>query len=73
MVFMKQVLPTIILQACRAYEQFMFDLAKLIRSDRGLEINETHIREEVTRVVDLERDIANVSIHLFFQFTQVEM
>uniref|UniRef100_A0A3B5M6J5 Neprilysin n=1 Tax=Xiphophorus couchianus TaxID=32473 RepID=A0A3B5M6J5_9TELE len=48
-------------EACRAYEQFMFDLAKLIRSDRGLEINETHIREEVTRVVDLERDIANAT------------
>uniref|UniRef100_A0A3B3U5A3 Neprilysin n=1 Tax=Poecilia latipinna TaxID=48699 RepID=A0A3B3U5A3_9TELE len=48
-------------EACRAYEQFMFDLAKLIRSDRGLDINETHIREEVTRVVDLERDIANAT------------
>ncbi|XP_038149405.1 neprilysin-like isoform X1 [Cyprinodon tularosa] len=48
-------------EACRAYEQFMIDLAKLIRSDRGLTINETRIREEVTRVVDLERDIANAT------------
>uniref|UniRef100_A0A3P9N4F1 Neprilysin n=1 Tax=Poecilia reticulata TaxID=8081 RepID=A0A3P9N4F1_POERE len=48
-------------EACRAYEQFMFDLAKLIRSDRRLDINETHMREEVTRVVDLERDIANAT------------
>lgn len=42
----------------------MIDLAKLIRTDRGLAINETRIREEVTRVIDLERDIANVSVTL---------
>uniref|UniRef100_A0A3Q4G2X7 Neprilysin n=1 Tax=Neolamprologus brichardi TaxID=32507 RepID=A0A3Q4G2X7_NEOBR len=48
-------------EACRAYEQFMIDLAKLMRKDRGLAINETHIREEVTRVIDLERDIANAT------------
>uniref|UniRef100_A0A669E4Z5 Neprilysin n=1 Tax=Oreochromis niloticus TaxID=8128 RepID=A0A669E4Z5_ORENI len=48
-------------EACRAYEQFMIDLAKLIRKDRGLAINETRIREEVTRVIDLERDIANAT------------
>lgn len=40
----------------------MIDLAKLIRKDRELPINETHIREEVTRVMDLEKDIANVSM-----------
>lgn len=39
----------------------MIDLTKLIRTDRGLAINETSIREEVTRIIDLERDIANVS------------
>uniref|UniRef100_A0A4W6BZ76 Neprilysin n=1 Tax=Lates calcarifer TaxID=8187 RepID=A0A4W6BZ76_LATCA len=48
-------------EACRAYEQFMIDLAKLIRADRGLAINETRIREEVTRVMDLERNIANAT------------
>uniref|UniRef100_A0A8P4K8T2 Neprilysin n=1 Tax=Dicentrarchus labrax TaxID=13489 RepID=A0A8P4K8T2_DICLA len=48
-------------EACRAYEQFMIDLAKLIRTDRKLTINETRIREEVTRVMDLERDIANAT------------
>lgn len=42
----------------------MIDLAKLIRTDRGLAINETNIREEVIRVIDLERDIANVSVTL---------
>ncbi|KAM8903264.1 neprilysin-like isoform 1-T1 [Spinachia spinachia] len=48
-------------EACRAYKQFMIDLAKLIRSDRGLAINQTRISEEVTRVMDLERDIANAT------------
>ena len=48
----------------------MIDLAKLIRSDRGLDINETSIREEVARVMDLERDIANVSI--FIEKTNVD-
>uniref|UniRef100_A0A3B5BLQ8 Neprilysin n=1 Tax=Stegastes partitus TaxID=144197 RepID=A0A3B5BLQ8_9TELE len=47
--------------ACRAYEQFMIDLAKLIRADRGLALNETRLREEVTRIMDLERDIANAT------------
>uniref|UniRef100_A0AAQ4PQ31 Neprilysin n=1 Tax=Gasterosteus aculeatus aculeatus TaxID=481459 RepID=A0AAQ4PQ31_GASAC len=48
-------------EACRAYEQFMIDLAKLIRSDRGLAINETRIKDEVRRVMDLETDIANAT------------
>lgn len=47
----------------------MIDLAKLIRTDRSLTINETRIREEVTRVMDLERDIANVSAHSHFAFS----
>uniref|UniRef100_A0A671UVI0 Neprilysin n=1 Tax=Sparus aurata TaxID=8175 RepID=A0A671UVI0_SPAAU len=48
-------------EACRAYEKFMIDLAKLIRTDRGLAVNETSIRQEVTRIMDLERDIANAT------------
>lgn len=48
-------------EACQAYEQFMIDLAKLIRTDRGLVVNETGIREEVARVMDLEKDIANAT------------
>ena len=50
-------------QACRAYEQFMVDVVKLIRRDRGLQINQTLIQEDVTRVMNLEKDIANVSSH----------
>lgn len=47
----------------------MIDLAKLVRTDRGLAIDETRIREEVTRVMELERDIANVSMHSHFTFS----
>lgn len=46
----------------------MIDLAKLIRTERGLSINETSIREEVTRVMDFERDIANVSFNFSKDF-----
>lgn len=40
----------------------MIDLVKLIRTDRGLSIDETLIREEVKRIIELEAEIANVSI-----------
>lgn len=40
----------------------MIDLVKLIRTDRGLSIDETLIREEVKRIIELEAEIANVSV-----------
>uniref|UniRef100_A0A6Q2YAU3 Neprilysin n=1 Tax=Esox lucius TaxID=8010 RepID=A0A6Q2YAU3_ESOLU len=49
-------------EPCRAYEQFMIDVAKLIRTDRNLVVNETHIREDVARVLGLEKEIANVTV-----------
>ncbi|CAL8347238.1 unnamed protein product, partial [Arctogadus glacialis] len=48
-------------EVCRAYEQFMIDLVKLIRSDRGLAVNESSIKEEVARAIELEKDIANAT------------
>ncbi|KAG7470976.1 hypothetical protein MATL_G00119550 [Megalops atlanticus] len=48
-------------EACRAYEQFMVDVAKLIRTDRGLSINETQIVQEMGRVMELEKEIANAT------------
>ncbi|XP_077397778.1 neprilysin-like [Festucalex cinctus] len=48
-------------EACRLYELFAIDLVKLIRTDRGLAVNETLIREEVTRVMELERGIAEAN------------
>lgn len=53
----------------------MIDLVKLIRTDRGLSVNEALIREEVKRIIELEAEIANVSTldtldfwHKFFFF-----
>lgn len=40
--------------------QFMTELAKLIRTDRGLAVNETQINEEVIRILEFESDLANV-------------
>uniref|UniRef100_A0A673HYJ7 Neprilysin n=1 Tax=Sinocyclocheilus rhinocerous TaxID=307959 RepID=A0A673HYJ7_9TELE len=47
--------------ACVTYENFMTDLAKLIRTDRGLEVNDTNIRQEVARVMTMEKEIANAT------------
>lgn len=50
------------------YENFMTDLAKLIRNDRGLEVNDTNIRQEVSRVMMMEKEIANVSMKKLSMF-----
>lgn len=50
------------------YENFMTDLAKLIRTDRGLEVNDTNIRQEVSRVMMMEKEIANVSMKKLSMF-----
>jgi len=52
-------------QACVTYENFMTDLAKLIRTDRGLKVNDTNIKQEVARVMMMEKEIANVSMESF--------
>lgn len=44
---------------------FMTELAKLIRTERGLAINETQINKEVIRILEFESDLANVR-HLSF-------
>ncbi|KAJ8410718.1 hypothetical protein AAFF_G00186750 [Aldrovandia affinis] len=48
-------------EACRTYEEFMFNVALLMRRDRGLSVNETLIKEEMTRVMQLEKEIANAT------------
>ncbi|XDV29344.1 hypothetical protein PO909_032481, partial [Leuciscus waleckii] len=48
-------------EACVTYENFMTDLAKLIRTDRGLKVNDTNIRQEVARVMMMEKEIANAT------------
>uniref|UniRef100_A0A673HYE4 Neprilysin n=1 Tax=Sinocyclocheilus rhinocerous TaxID=307959 RepID=A0A673HYE4_9TELE len=46
---------------CMFALNFMTDLAKLIRTDRGLEVNDTNIRQEVARVMTMEKEIANAT------------
>uniref|UniRef100_A0A4W4FQI4 Neprilysin n=1 Tax=Electrophorus electricus TaxID=8005 RepID=A0A4W4FQI4_ELEEL len=48
-------------EACEAYENFMVELATLVRKDRKLEVNVTRIKEEVARVIQLEKELANVN------------
>ncbi|KAL2095686.1 hypothetical protein ACEWY4_007834 [Coilia grayii] len=48
-------------EVCDAYETFMFDVAKLMRAERDLAINDTAIREEVNHILQLEQDIANAT------------
>ncbi|XP_026783028.1 neprilysin isoform X1 [Pangasianodon hypophthalmus] len=48
-------------EACVTYENFMVDLAVLVRKDRALGVNETEIREEVTRVMQMEKEISNAT------------
>uniref|UniRef100_A0A8D0HJC0 Neprilysin n=1 Tax=Sphenodon punctatus TaxID=8508 RepID=A0A8D0HJC0_SPHPU len=48
-------------EACSAYVEFMISVAKLIRQEKNLTINETQISKEMGRVMDLEKDIANAT------------
>lgn len=53
------------LQACSAYVDFMISVAKLILQERNISFNETQIAEEMRRVMDLEKEIANVRKLIF--------
>ncbi|XP_043850821.1 neprilysin [Dromiciops gliroides] len=48
-------------EACTAYVNFMISVAKLIRKDRGLSVNDTQITLEMNRVMELEKEIANAT------------
>ncbi|XP_056094725.1 neprilysin-like [Rhinichthys klamathensis goyatoka] len=48
-------------EACVTYENFMTDLAKLIQTDRGLKVNDSNIKQEVARVMMMEKEIANAT------------
>lgn len=56
------------LQACSAYVDFMISVAKLILQERNISFNETQISEEMKRVMDLEKEIANVRKNIFKVF-----
>ncbi|XP_060623651.2 neprilysin [Anolis sagrei] len=48
-------------EACSAYVDFMISVAKLIRQERNLTIDEAAIAAEMRRVMDLETEIANAT------------
>lgn len=48
------------LQACTAYVDFMISVAKLIRQEKGLPIDENQLSSEMNKVMELEKEIANV-------------
>ncbi|XP_062861037.1 neprilysin-like [Trichomycterus rosablanca] len=48
-------------EACVTYEDFMVNLAMLVRKDRNLEANETSVRQEVVRVMQMEKELANAT------------
>ncbi|TEA41430.1 hypothetical protein DBR06_SOUSAS37910006 [Sousa chinensis] len=51
-------------EACTAYVDFMISVAKLIRQERGLPVDEKEISLEMNKVMELEKEIANVK-HIF--------
>uniref|UniRef100_A0A8C5IK54 Neprilysin n=1 Tax=Junco hyemalis TaxID=40217 RepID=A0A8C5IK54_JUNHY len=48
-------------EACSAYVDFMISVAKLIRQERNLPVNESDISAQMRRVMDLEKEIANAT------------
>ncbi|NXL58519.1 NEP protein, partial [Chordeiles acutipennis] len=48
-------------EACSAYVDFMISVAKLILQERNISVNERQISEEMKRVMDLEKEIANAT------------
>lgn len=49
-------------QVREAYLQFMVSIAKLTRDDRNLTQDDDRLWEEMMQVLELETDIANVSL-----------
>ncbi|NXV77964.1 NEP protein, partial [Atlantisia rogersi] len=48
-------------EACSAYVDFMISVAKLILQERNVTFKESEISEQMTRVMDLEKEIANAT------------
>lgn len=49
-------------QVREAYLQFMVSIAKITRDDRNLTQDDDRLWEEMMQVLELETDIANVSL-----------
>ncbi|NXJ76469.1 NEP protein, partial [Trogon melanurus] len=48
-------------EACSAYVDFMISVAKLILQERNISFNENEVSEQMNRVMDLEKEIANAT------------
>ncbi|NXL45066.1 NEP protein, partial [Podilymbus podiceps] len=48
-------------EACSAYVDFMISVAKLILQERNISFNESEISEQMKRVMELEKEIANAT------------
>ncbi|KAJ8787172.1 hypothetical protein J1605_000515 [Eschrichtius robustus] len=48
-------------EACTAYVDFMISVAKLIRQEKGLPVDEKQLSLEMNRVMELEKEIANAT------------
>ncbi|EPY78363.1 neprilysin [Camelus ferus] len=48
-----------IIHACTAYVDFMISVAKLIRKEKGLPVDENKLSLEMNKVMELEKEIAN--------------
>uniref|UniRef100_A0A8C3JD42 Neprilysin n=1 Tax=Calidris pygmaea TaxID=425635 RepID=A0A8C3JD42_9CHAR len=48
-------------EACSAYVDFMISVAKLILQEKNVSFNESDISEQMKRVMDLEKEIANAT------------
>ncbi|KAM9542731.1 neprilysin isoform 1-T2 [Guaruba guarouba] len=48
-------------EACSAYVDFMISVTKLVLQERNISFNETDISEQMKRVMDLEKEIANAT------------
>ncbi|XP_008519227.1 neprilysin isoform X2 [Equus przewalskii] len=48
-------------EACTAYVDFMISVAKLIRQEKGLPIDENQLSSEMNKVMELEKEIANAT------------
>lgn len=48
-------------EACSAYVDFMISVTKLVLQERNISFSETDISEQMKRVMDLEKEIANAT------------
>ncbi|KAM9007205.1 neprilysin isoform 1-T2 [Ara ararauna] len=48
-------------EACSAYVDFMISVTKIVLQERNISFNETDISEQMKRVMDLEKEIANAT------------